>query len=322
MADSDEIERNDKLIKKLRDIATYNTEAARGKALKARVKIQERLEAKSIKEPFVDIKQPNIKFEPDIAVENTLALKVNDYSVSLDEILLQNINFEIEPTAKVALIGPNGTGKTTLLEDIFKNNSESIEISPDIKMTYLSQQQGETLNESNTILEEFIDSGFKTYEEIKSYILDYGFEGEILDQKIGSFSGGEKNLLQLAKVSASKASLLLLDEPTSHLDTYSQIALEKAIENYRGAVLMISHDYYLISNCMDYVLIIEDKTLRKMSMKKFRRKIYATHFDRDYLEIEQQKKSIEAKIELSLKNSNFELAKALSDELEELIKLL
>jgi ATP-binding cassette subfamily F protein 3 len=181
------------------------------------------------------------------------------------------------------------------LRDIFKNNRNSIEINPDIKLAYLSQHQGETLNESNTVLEEFFDAGFKTNGEIISYISNYGFYGEIIDQKIGSLSGGEKNSLQLAKASASKGNMLLLDEPTSHLDTYSQIALEKAIENYKGAILMISHDYYTISNCMDYVLFIEDKTIRKMSMKKFRRKIYANHFDRDYLEIEQKKKQLKRK---------------------------
>ncbi|PAB56500.1 ABC transporter [Anaeromicrobium sediminis] len=322
IADSEEIERNAMLINKLRYIATHNPEASKGRSLRARVKIQERLEARRIKEPFVDIKQPNISFDTDNEIEEIIALKVNDYSVAYDEILLENVNFEIKSTDKVALIGSNGTGKTTLLRDIFKNNSDSIEINPDIKMAYLSQHQGETLNESNTILEEFFDAGFKTNGEIISYISNYGFYGEIIDQKIGSLSGGEKNVLQLAKVSASKANMLLLDEPTSHLDTYSQIALEKAIEDYKGAILMISHDYYSIANCMDYVLIIEDKTIRKMSMKKFRRKIYANHFDRDYLEIEQKKKSIETKIELALKDTDFELAKALSEDLEALIKLL
>ncbi|MDF2510672.1 MAG: transporter related [Herbinix sp.] len=126
----------------------------------------------------------------------------------------------------------------------------------------------------------------------------------------------------MAKVAASKANMLLLDEPTSHLDTYSQIALEKAIKNYKGAVLMISHDFYFIVNCMDYVLITEDRTIRKMSMRKFRKMIYAKHFDKDYLEIEQKKKSVETQIELALNDTNFELAKVLSAKLEELIKLL
>jgi ATP-binding cassette subfamily F protein 3 len=123
-------------------------------------------------------------------------------------------------------------------------------------------------------------------------------------------------------VSASKANLLLLDEPTSHLDTYSQIALEKAIENYTGAVIMISHDYYSIINCMDYVLLIEDKTIRKMSMKKFRKMIYANHFDKEYLQIEQKKKLVETKIALALKDTDFMLAKKLSEGLEDLIRSL
>ncbi|MDQ0720290.1 ATP-binding cassette subfamily F protein 3 [Paenibacillus sp. W4I10] len=322
VAEAEEIERYDHIIDNLREIATYNSEASRGRALKARVKFQERLEARRIKEPFVDIKQPNIRFGIDKEMEDTVVVNVNNYSVSFDELLLENVNFEIKSTDKVALIGPNGTGKTTLLREIFKNNQDSIEINTDVKVAYLSQVQGEMLKDSNTILNEFIDSGFQTYDEIRSYLPNYGFEGEILDQKIESLSGGEKNMLQLAKVSASQANVLLLDEPTSHLDIYTQIALEKAIEDYKGAIIMISHDFYSVVNGMDYVLIIEDKTISKMSIEEFRQMIYASHFDENYLENEQKKKSVEMKIELALKDTNFELAKSLVDELEELIKLL
>ncbi|MET1173434.1 ABC-F family ATP-binding cassette domain-containing protein [Paenibacillus amylolyticus] len=322
VAEAEEIERYDHIIDNLREIATYNSEASRGRALKARVKFQERLEARRIKEPFVDIKQPNIRFGIDKEMEDTVVVNVNNYNVSFDELLLENVNFEIKSTDKVALIGPNGTGKTTLLREIFKNNQDSIEINADVKVAYLSQVQGEMLKDSNTILNEFIDAGFQTYDEIRSYLPNYGFEGEILDQKIESLSGGEKNMLQLAKVSASQANVLLLDEPTSHLDIYTQIALEKAIEDYKGAIIMISHDFYSVVNGMDYVLIIEDKTISKMSIEEFRQMIYASHFDENYLENEQKKKSVEMKIELALKDTNFELAKSLVDELEKLIKLL
>ena len=318
-ADAEEIERNDIIIDRLRSAATRNAEAARGRSLSGRVKIQERLEARRIKAPFVDIKQPKISFISDDTIEDSVILKVKDYSVSFDDLLLDNVNFEIKATDKVALIGPNGSGKTTLLRDILKNNLDSIEIKEGTQVAFLSQLQGEMLDESNTIYQEFFDAGFTTYEQIKSYLLDYAFEEDVMDQKIEALSGGEKNMLQLAKISASSANLLLLDEPTSHLDTYSQVALEEAMENYKGALLMISHDFYSIVNCMDYVLIIEDKTIRKMTMRKFRKMIYANHFDRDYLELEQKKKAVEKKIAMALKNNDFLLARTLTEELEELI---
>ena len=316
IADTEEIERNEILIDKLRFIATNNADAARGKSLYARVKYQERLEARRIAAPFVDMKQTDISLATDNNIEETVVLKVNDYSVSFDDILLENVNFEIKSTDKVALIGSNGTGKTTFLREIFENIHAAIEINENVEVAYLSQFQGEMLNESNTIFEEFYDVGFKTVEEITSYIANYGFDPSAVSQKIGTLSGGERNILQLAKVSVGKANLLLLDEPTSHLDTRSQIALEKAITNYNGAILMISHDFHSIVNCMDYVLMIENKTIRKVSMRKFRKMTYANHFDRDYLELEQKKMLIETKIESALKDSDFALAKVLSEELE------
>ena len=322
MADEEEIARNEALIEVLREKATYNADASRGRALKARVKIQERLEANRIKHPFVDIKQPYINLETNNEIEETIALKTSDFGISFDETLLENVNFEIKSTDKVAIVGTNGVGKTTLLRQIFKNNNESIKIDENIKLAYLSQMQSEVVNESNTILQEFYDVGFETYGEIRRYLGRYGFDSDILTQKIDSLSGGEKNILQLAKVSASKANMLLMDEPTSHLDIYSQMALEKAIQNYKGAILMVSHDYHFIVNCADYVLLIEDKTVRKVSMRKFRKMIYANHFDKDYLQIEEKKKAVELKIASALKDTDFERAKTLSEELEKLIKLM
>ena len=207
------------------------------------------------------------------------------------------------------------------MKEIFKNNNECIEIDDNIEIAYLSQMQGEILKEANTVLDEFYEAGFENYGEVRRYISRYGFNEDVLKQKISSLSGGERNILQLAKVSSSKANMLLLDEPTSHLDTYSQMALEKAIQNYKGAILMISHDYHFIVNCMDYVLMIEDKTVRKVSMKKFKKMTYANYFDRDYLELEQKKKLVETKVERALMDTDFELARKLSEELEELIKL-
>ncbi len=323
VAEAEEVARNEALIDNLRTIATYNSDESRGRALKARMKLQERLEASRIKAPFVDVKQPTIHFELDQPLtEDTVVVSVQNYGAAFDELLLENVSFEIGATDKVAIIGANGTGKTTLLRDIAKNNHESITIHTDAKVAYLSQLQDETLQGSNTMLHEFIEAGFATYDDVRAYLATHGFEGEILNQKIESLSGGEKNILQLAKVAASGANLLLLDEPTSHLDIYTQIALEKAIIDYKGAILMISHDFYSVVNGMDYVLIIDNKTIRKMSMRKFRQMIYASHFSKDYLQAEEKKKAVEMQIELALKDTNFEKAKVLVDELEELIKAL
>ena len=275
---TEEIERNEILSVKLRSAATNNAEAARGKALKARVKILERLKADRITAPFADVKQLDISLLTGQKPEDAIALKVTDYSVSFDDILLENVSFTIKSRDKVALVGPNGTGKTTLLRAIFQNSDRSIEINENVETAYLSQLHGEMLNESNTIQEEFFEAGFETIDAIRSYIANYGFGREAMDQKIGSLSGGERNILQLAKISAGQASFLLLDEPTSHLDTHSQLALEKAIKEYTGAILMISHDFYSIVNCMDYVLIIADKTVRRMSIRKFKKLIYTSHF--------------------------------------------
>ena len=135
-------------------------------------------------------------------------------------------------------------------------------------------------------------------------------------------SGGEQNLLQLAKIAVSGANLLLLDEPTSHLDTYSQIALEKAIEEYKGAVLMVSHDFYNIVNCADYVLFVDDKSIRRMRIRSFRKMIYENHFDKEYLELEQKKKELETRIAVALKASDIKTAKNLCEQLEEVVETL
>lgn len=319
--DNEEIDRNEDLLLKLRFIASQNSEAARGKTVKARAKIQERLKARQIKAPFITIKQPKINLLTDQVLEDKIALSATDYNLAFDEVLLEDVNFEIGSNDKVVIIGQNGTGKTTLLREIFANKNEAIQLSEEIEPAYLSQLQGETLNESHTVREELENAGFEMLDEMIACMNDYGFEEDFLYQKISSLSGGEKNTLQLAKLSVSNANLLLLDEPTSHLDTYSQMALEKALKHYNGAVLMVSHDFYSINNCMDYVLFIENKTIRKMKMKKFRRMIYAKHFDRDYLEIEQQKQLLERRIALALKKNDFILAQELLEELEDVINL-
>lgn len=345
-----EIERNQKIVDKLRVNATRVTSASRGKALHARVSYLERLEARRIKAPFVNLRQPKIQLpfltsDTDAVVEENqetgqqpaermhglilptdempaekkTLLRVEDYTIAYEDTILENVRFEIKEGEKVAIVGPNGTGKTTLLRDIYKNTNPFISIAEDVEVGFLSQIHGEMLKESNTIYEEFEEIGFSTHGEIAEYLKDYYFEVDMLSSPIAQLSGGEKNLLQLAKIAAGKANLLLLDEPTSHLDTYSQIALEKAIVEYKGTVLMVSHDFYTIANCVDYILFVEDKSIRKMRTRSFRKMIYENHLDKDYLEQEQLKKDIETRIEKCLKDNDYETAKGLCEKLESVV---
>ena len=317
--DAEEIERTRKMVERLRADATKIDSAQKGRSLKAKVTQLARLEARRIKEPFVNIRQPQIELPKLQPAEDKVLLSVKDYGLSFDEQLLEQVNFEIHTGEKVAIVGPNGTGKTTLLREIYENNHPAIQVSDGAEIGFLSQIHGETLNEANTVYQEMESVGFETKAEIAEYLKDYCFEPEHLGRKVDILSGGEKNLLQLAKISAGNANLLLLDEPTSHLDTYSQLALEKAMEAYKGAVLMVSHDFYSIANCVDYVLFVEEKTIRKMRIRSFRKMIYGNHFDKEYLELEQQKKQLETKIESLLKVSDYEGAQTVSADLEAVV---
>lgn len=321
--DEAEIARYQKMVDRLRNEATLMTSATRGRTVHAKQTHLERLEARKIKQPFVELRQPDIHFpelELEEAQKEALILKVDDYRVAFEEEILKDVNFELKAQEKVAIVGPNGTGKTTLLREIYRNQSPAIQISNEAKVGFLSQLHEDTLNEKNTIYEEFEQLGFEKKADVAKYLKEYCFDAESLDCVIEQLSGGEKNLLQLAKIGKSDDNLLILDEPTSHLDTYSQIALEKAISEYKGAVLMVSHDFYTIVNCADYVLYVEDHTLRRMRVRAFRKMIYEDHFDKNYLEFEQKKKELETRIEGCLQKKDFQTAMKLSEQLEEVIK--
>ncbi len=322
-SDTEEIERNAKLIENLREIATLTAESVHGRALKARVTLQARLEARQVKEPFIYINTPQYKFlNSDREASEDIVISSNNFELSFEELILENVNFEIKHGEKVALIGANGTGKTSLLRQIVKNENPAIFVDSSVKICYLSQAQNETLNDENTIFEEFFELGFESCEHIENYLADFGFAHDMLGDKISSLSGGEKNTLQMAKIGSQKTDILILDEPSSHLDIYSQIALENAIKAFKGTVLMVSHDFYFIANCMDYVLFAENKTVRRMSNRKFRQMIYKKHFDKDYLQI-QEKFTLEVnKLEKAILDKKFDLAKKLLEECQSLVKQL
>ena len=309
------------MVDRLRDEATEVAEAQKGRTLKQKVSYLNRLLAERIKPPFVEIREPEIRL-PEIGEEKSDSplLTVENYRLAFEETLLENVSFTVSPGEKVVLVGPNGTGKTSMLRQIRENNDPAIRFSGDARPAFFSQLHAEVLCESNSIYEEMYAVGFETPSSVEEFLAPYCFEPDGLHRKVGHLSGGEKNLLQLAKLSVSGANLLLLDEPSSHLDTFAQIALERAIADYKGAVLMVSHDFYTVVNCADTILYVDDGTIRPMSARAFRKMIYKRHFSKDYLELETKKSELETRIERALESSDIPLAQSLCDKLGEIIE--
>ena len=316
IADEEEVQRLNVLVDQLRENCEEKADPRRGRALRSKVSFLNRLLSRQIKAPFVQIRQPDIRLpQVDVPEEPKELLRLENYSLSFEEKLLENVSFAVHSGEKVALVGANGTGKTSMLRQIWKNENPAIQFSADAVPAFFSQLHAEILREGSTIYEEFLDIGFDTETQIEEYLRDYCFDPNTLRRRVGNLSGGEKNLLQLAKLAAGNANLLLLDEPSSHLDTFAQIALEEAIAAYPGAVLMVSHDFYTIVNCADTILLVEDGSIRPMSARAFRKMIYKKHFSKDYLELELLKKDYETRIARCLESGDCAEAQHLCDKL-------
>lgn len=314
--EQEEIARTERMVEILRKRASDMVNPEIGKAVNAKQSQLDRLLARQIKAPFIEVREPEIVL-PDVSVEPEGAvLKITDYQVEFDKDLLQNANFELHAGEKVAIVGANGTGKTTLIRDILKNDNPSIYIDENTRYACLSQLQGESVDEDKTVYQVMQDHGFGSKGSIKEYLAKYCLEAEVVDQKVGQLSGGEQNLLQLAMIEESGAELLILDEPTSHLDIYGQNALENAVAEYKGTVLMVSHDFYLVANCADYVLLVEDNTVRRMRTRNFRRMVYEKYFDSKYLETDKRRQELERLITVAFRKDDFAAVDKLCLDLE------
>ena len=319
--EQEEIARTQELVDILRKRATEKVNPVIGRSVNAKQSQLDRLVARQIKAPFIEIREPEIVL-PEVNVEEAAekkpVLTITDYQVSFEEDLLENVSFQIFAGEKAALIGANGTGKTTLIRDILQNDHPAIHIDENTKYACLSQLQEEGLDEEKTVFETLQDGGFATREDVRHCLAQYCLQEECMDQKVSRLSSGEKNMLQIALLAASDAQLLILDEPTSHLDLYAQTALEKAIADYEGTVLMVTHDFYLAAGCADYVLLVEDHTVRRMRTRKFRKMVYDKYFDSAYLETDRKKQELEAAITTAFKKNDLAAVDKLCGQLEEL----
>ena len=191
-------------------------------------------------------------------------LNVENLTKSFDEVLFENISFEIKKGERVAIIGGNGTGKTTLLKIInglLLPDSGKIKLGTNVEIGYYDQEH-QVLNADKNLFDEISDDyPYLNNTEIRNVLASFLFTKDDVFKLVGSLSGGEKGRVSLAKLMLSEANFLLLDEPTNHLDITSKEILEDALNNYEGTVLYVSHDRYFINKTATRILDLTNKQL-------------------------------------------------------------
>lgn len=190
-------------------------------------------------------------------------LQITGLSKAFDhQILFSNVSFEIKRGEHVAIIGDNGTGKTTLLKiinELIPPDSGAISLGSNVQIGYYDQEH-HVLHMEKTLFEEISDDyPDLTNTEIRNTLAAFLFTGEDVFKKISSLSGGERGRVSLAKLMLSEANFLILDEPTNHLDITSKEILESAINSYEGTVLYVSHDRYFINKTATRILELTQK---------------------------------------------------------------
>ena len=191
-ADDEAIRLTSEMVERLRDDATEIASAQKGRTLKGKVSFLNRLLARRIKPPFVEIRQPDIDLgEVEPCEANTPLLEVENYTLTFEDTLLKDISFTVHAGEKVVLVGPNGTGKTSMLRDIRAGSNSAVHFTDAAKPAFFSQLHAEILNDENTIYQEFFDLGFETKSSIEELLSRYCFAEDGLHRKIAHLSGGE-----------------------------------------------------------------------------------------------------------------------------------
>ncbi len=173
--------------------------------------------------------------------------------------LLEDTSFIIPTGLRTALMGANGTGKTTLAERI-RTGHESLRIAPGVIIGYFSQSFS-LLDENKTLLQNVMEVSTKPEHEVRTVLARLLIKGEDVHKKVAVLSGGEKVKTSLARLLVSQANLIILDEPTNYLDVYSLEALEGVLQDYTGTLLLISHDYSFINNTAQRLLLLENSKI-------------------------------------------------------------
>lgn len=255
-----EIKRQEEIIAKYKSFNREKSVRAAESRQKALDKI-ERIEA-----PIKDPKASKIRFETQIKSGNDV-LYVENLSKSFGEkLLFEGLNMDIKREEKIALIGENGRGKTTLfriiMDKIPSDNGVKV-LGKNVFVGYYDQEQS-NLNHNKTILDEVWDDfPHMTTTEIRSALAAFLFTGDDVFKQISKLSGGEKCRINLLKLMLSKSNFLLLDEPTNHLDIISREALEDAILNYDGTIILISHDRYFLNKIINKIFELNEDGVKE-----------------------------------------------------------
>ncbi len=254
----DYIRQNERLVERFRAKAS---KAAMAQSIMKKLDKLERIEDAALERPNI-----RINFRVDKTPGRVL-VELKDISKSFGPTnIVEHTSAEIDRGDKIALIGANGKGKSTLLRIIAGTETFEGERrwGHNVEESFYAQHQLEALNVNNTIIEEMKECGSQMTElELRSLLGCFLFSGDDSDKKIKILSGGEKARVALAKTIVSKANFLMLDEPTNHLDMHSCDLLIEALNKYEGSIILVSHDRYFVSKTANKIWEIVDHKIKE-----------------------------------------------------------
>lgn len=255
-----EIKRQEAIIEKFR---SFNREKSI-RAAESREKALEKMDR--LDAPDKEKEASKIQFEASVKSGHDV-LHIENLAKSYgDNNLFSNLNLDLKRGEKVALIGENGRGKTTLFKIILDNlnpDSGKVILGTNVNVGYYDQEQSD-LNLDKTILDEVWDEFPNlTTSKLRGALASFLFTGDDVFKIINTLSGGEKCRINLLKLMLSKSNLLLLDEPTNHLDIMSREALEDALLSYDGTLMVISHDRYFLNKVINRILELNEDGIKE-----------------------------------------------------------
>ncbi len=255
----DYIRQNERLVERFRAKAS---KAAMAQSIIKKLDKLERIEEAEIERPDI-----RINFRVDKQPGKVLVELHHVSKAFGDNVIIENSSVEIDRGDKIALIGANGKGKSTLLRIIAGVEQFSTgerKWGHNVEESFYAQHQLEALNLNNTILDEMKECGSQMTElELRGLLGCFLFSGDDADKKIRILSGGEKARVALAKVIVSKANFLMLDEPTNHLDMHSCDLLIESLNRYQGTIILVSHDRYFVAKTANKIWEIVDHQIKE-----------------------------------------------------------